>query len=108
MFFRLTNSPATFQIIINTIFHNLINEGHVMIYMDDIAIHTGPRQGETHEEHIKRHRELVQCVLEWLRINNLHLNLEKCVFEQDLNFLGVCIGGGSVQMEQSKVDQVKN
>ena len=47
-------------------------------------------------------------MLERLRKNNLHLNPEKCVFEQDhLNFLGVCIGGGSVQMEQSKVNRVK-
>ncbi len=30
------------------------------------------------------------------------------MFEQDhLDFLGVCVGGGTVQMEQSKVDQVK-
>ncbi len=47
-------------------------------------------------------------MLERLRKNNLHLNPEKCVFEQDhLNFLGVRVGGGTVQMEQSKVDQVK-
>ncbi len=109
MFFRLTNLPATFQMMMNTIFCDLINKGNVMIYMDDIVIHIGPRQGETHKEHIKRHRELVWCVLEWLKTNNLHLNLKKCVFEQEyLNFLGVCIGGGLVQMEQSKVDWVKS
>jgi len=89
----------------NTIFCDLINEGNVTIYMDDIVIHTGPRQGEICEEHVKWHRKLVWHVLEWLKTNDLHLNPEKCVFEQDhLDFLGVCIGGGSVQMEQSKVD----
>ncbi len=41
-------------------------------------------------------------------MNDLHLNPEKCVFEQDhLDFLGVRVGGGMVQMEQAKVDQVK-
>ncbi len=41
-------------------------------------------------------------------MNNLHLNPEKCVFEQDhLDFLGVRIGGGMVQMEQAKVDHIK-
>ncbi len=59
MFFGLTNSPAMFQTMINTIFYNLIDEGNVTIYMDDIAIHMGARLGETHEEHLKRHRELV-------------------------------------------------
>ncbi len=40
MFFGLTNSPATFQMMMNTIFHNLIDKGHITIYMDNIAIHT--------------------------------------------------------------------
>jgi hypothetical protein len=43
----------------NTIFRDLINGGNVTIYMDDIAIHTGPRERETHEEHLARHRALV-------------------------------------------------
>jgi len=108
MFFGLTNSPATFQTMMNTIFHDLIDEGSITIYMDDIAIHTGPRPGESHEDHLKRHRALVQRVLEWLKTNNLHLNPEKCVFEQDhLDFLGIQVGGGTVQMEQAKVDCVK-
>jgi hypothetical protein len=59
MFFGLTNSLATFQTMMNTIFHDLIDEGNVTIYMDDIAIHTGPWQGEPHEQHVQRHRELV-------------------------------------------------
>jgi len=47
-------------------------------------------------------------VLERLWKNDLHLNPKKCVFEQDhLDFLGVQVGGGTVQMEQSKVDHVK-
>src|SRR5216683_3867664 len=45
MFFGLTNSPTTFQTIINTIFRDLIDEGSVTIYMDDIAIHTRARPG---------------------------------------------------------------
>ena len=55
MFFGLTNSPATFQTMMNTIFHDLIDEGSVTIYMDDIAIHTGPCLGESNEEHHCHH-----------------------------------------------------
>ena len=40
MFFGLTNSPATFQMMMNNIFKDLIDEGHVAIYMDDILIYT--------------------------------------------------------------------
>jgi len=53
MFFRLTNSLATFQTMMNTIFCNLINSRSVTIYIDNIAIHTGPRKGETHNKHVK-------------------------------------------------------
>ena len=38
MFFRLCNSPATFQNMMNDIFRDKINEGWILIYMDDILI----------------------------------------------------------------------
>ena len=53
MFFGLTNSPATFQTMMNTIFRDLIDEGSVTIYMDDIAIHTGTRPGESNKDHLE-------------------------------------------------------
>jgi hypothetical protein len=40
MFFGLTNSPATFQTMMNDIFQDLIMEGHVCVYLDDILIFT--------------------------------------------------------------------
>jgi hypothetical protein len=46
MFFGLTNSPATFQTMMNDIFQDLISEGVVCVYLDDILIFT-----ETMEEH---------------------------------------------------------
>src|SRR6202789_1004268 len=46
MFFGLTNSPATFQTMMNDIFWELIAEGVVVVYLDDILIFT-----ETIEEH---------------------------------------------------------
>ncbi len=38
MFFGLTNSPTTFQWMMNDIFHDLIGEGKVTIYLDNILI----------------------------------------------------------------------
>ena len=46
MFFGLTNSPATFQTMMNDTFQDLISEGIVCVYLDDILIFT-----ETMEEH---------------------------------------------------------
>ena len=41
MFFGLTNSPATFQAMMNMLFRMLIASGDLTVYMDDMAIHTG-------------------------------------------------------------------
>jgi len=46
MFFEMTNSLATFQTIMNDIFRNLIAEGIMVVYLDDILIFT-----KTEEEH---------------------------------------------------------
>jgi hypothetical protein len=49
MFFGLTNSPTTFQMMMNTIFRKEVLQGWLSIYMDDIAIHTKRRPNETEE-----------------------------------------------------------
>jgi hypothetical protein len=36
--FGLCNAPATFQTIMNNIYEDLINEEHVIVYLDDILI----------------------------------------------------------------------
>jgi hypothetical protein len=38
MFFGLTNLPATFQSLMNSIFANLITQGKVAVYLNDILI----------------------------------------------------------------------
>ena len=40
MFFGLTNSPATFQTMMDGIFEDLISEGVVVVYLDNILIFT--------------------------------------------------------------------
>jgi hypothetical protein len=40
MYFGLTNSLATFQTMMNEIFQDLITEGVVSVYLDDILIFT--------------------------------------------------------------------
>ena len=40
MFFGLTNSPATFQTMMDGIFEDLISEDVVVVYLDDILIFT--------------------------------------------------------------------
>jgi len=83
MFFGMTNSLATFQTIMNNIFQNLIAEGIVVVYLDDILIFT-----KTEEEHA----QAVRWVLQVLKENKLFLRPEKYEFyKQWIEYLGLVI-----------------
>ena len=72
IFFSLTNSPAMFWTMMNNIFHDLIVERVVCIYLDDILIYTW-----TLEEHC-----WIMCiVLKHLCQHQLYLKPKKCEFE---------------------------
>jgi hypothetical protein len=90
MFFGLTNSPATFQTMMNSIFSKEIAEQWLTVYMDDMAIHTKRNPDETELQHILHHRSYVSRILAKLLENNLFLKPEKCTFKQlSIKFLGV-------------------
>ena len=96
MFFGLTNSPATFQSIMDHIFRDLINIGKVSVYIDDIVIHT-----KTLEEH----RRITKEVLEILRANKLYIKPEKCEIEKErIKYLGVVMSEGRVEMDPVKTE----
>lgn len=78
MFFGLTNSSITFQIMMNKIFTDLISQGVVTIYIDDILIYT-----KTKEEH----NQIMCLVLEQLWEYPLYLKAEKCEFCQTKMYL---------------------
>jgi len=54
MFFSLTNSPTTFQTMMNDIFTDMISEGIVVVYLDDILIFT---------KDLDEHRQVTRQVL---------------------------------------------
>ena len=107
MFFGLTNSPATFQMMMNTIFRKEVAEGWMSVYMDDIAIHTRQRPEETDQQHKLRHKSLTHRVLDKLEEEDLYLKPEKCSFEQEeIDYLGVIVGKGRLRMDPSKLKGV--
>jgi len=100
MFFGMTNLPATFQGMMNEILRDMINEGKVMVFVDDVLIGTETKEG---------HDELVEEVLKRLEENDLYVKLEKCAWKvQKVNFLGVVMGQGKIEMEEDKVVGVLN
>jgi len=101
MFFGITNSPATFQTMMNNIFRTVIAEEIVVVYLDDILIFT-----KTKEEH----ERAVQRVLEILAEHKLFLRPEKCEFHQkQIEYLRLVISENKVAMDPVKVamDPVK-
>src|SRR6266702_1907045 len=95
MFFGLTNSPATFQTMMDDIFKELITDGVVVVYLDDILIFT---------ETIEEHRKVTRRVLELLEKHRLYLRPDKCEFERTMvEHLGVIISDNSVAMDPVKI-----
>jgi len=98
MFFGMTNSPATFQVMMNEILRDLINEGKVAAFVDDVLVGT-----ETEE----RHDEIVEKILKRLEENDLYIKPEKCVWKvQKIGFLDVVIGPNGIEMEKEKMNGV--
>ena len=98
MFFGLTNSPATFQAMMNELLRDLINIGKVVVFIDDVIIRTESEEG---------HDELVAEVIKRLEENNRYIKLEKYKWKVgEVGFLGVVIGADGIKMEEEKVKSV--
>ena len=107
MFFGLTNSPATFQTMMNAIFHQEVGEGWLSVYMDDMAIHTARLPHESEEQHVQWHQTYIHRVLTKLEENNLYLKPEKCKFEQEeIKYLGVIVGKNHLKMSPKKLQGI--
>ena len=95
----LCNSPATFQRVVNTILKEFIDEGFVVVYIDDILIHS-----KTLVEHI----EHVRRVVEKLKQENLKLKQKKCELAKlQVQFLGYSIGHNFVSPNPEKIASIK-
>jgi len=98
IYFGMCNSPATFQLMMDTLFCELIMLGKIVICMDDILIFT-----QTMDEH----RSIVKQVLKILANNKLLLHPKKCKFHQTkIEYLGVILSQDSVKADPTKIKGV--
>ena len=98
MYFGMCNLLATFQLMMDTLFCELIMSGKIIIYMDDILIFT-----RTMDEH----KSIVKQVLQILADNKLLLHLKKCKFHQTkIEYLGVILSQDSVKTNPTKTKGV--
>jgi len=95
MFFGLTNSPATFQVMMNKLLRNLINIEKVVVFIDDVIVWMEDKEG---------HNELVAEIIKMLEENNLYVEPEKYKWKmREVGFLGVVIRPEGIKMEKEKV-----
>jgi len=66
----MTTSPAMFQAMMNKILRDLINEGKVVAFVDNVLVGT---------EMEKEHDEIMKEILRRLEENNLYVKPEKYV-----------------------------
>ncbi|MBW0563450.1 hypothetical protein O181_103165 [Austropuccinia psidii MF-1] len=95
MQFGIKNAPAHFQRMMDTIFQEIILEGWMVVYIDDIIIYS-----ETWEDHV----EYIDRVLSKFTPINLKISLKKCNFgQQELLALKHKASGLSLAIDKSKV-----
>ena len=106
MYFGLTNSPATFQTMMNYIYHNMILKHEsrgttICIYMDDIGIATCTNMAD--------HIAAVGDVLQVAQVHDLYFKPEKCLFHApSMDYLGVILEKGVTCMDPVKITGIDN
>ena len=97
MSFGLTNAPAYFMYLMNSIFFEELDV-FVVIFIDDILIFS--KTEEEHAEHIR-------IVLQKLRDHRLYAKFSKCEFWlKEVAFLGHILSENGVAVDPSKVKDV--
>ncbi len=104
MYFGLTNSPATFQTMMNYIYRNVILKHEplgttIHIYMDNIGIATRTNMSD--------HQRAVHDVLTVAQLHDLYFKPEKCLFHSpSMDYLGVILEKGVTRMDPAKITGV--
>jgi hypothetical protein len=95
--FGLTNTPATFQSLMNSVLQPFLRK-FVLVFFDDILIYS-----KSWSEHLKH----LNAVLTTLRQHHLHVKHSKCAFATtSVAYLGHTINGSDVAMDGDKVEAV--
>ena len=71
--FGLTNAPATFMCLMNSVFSKYLDK-FILVFLDDILVYS--KNEEEHEEHLR-------LTLQLVREHQLYAKLSKCDFYRD-------------------------
>jgi hypothetical protein len=99
MSFGLTNAPAYFMYLMNSVFMPELDK-FVVVFIDDILVYS--KNEEEHARHL-------HVVLQRLREHHLYAKLSKCDFWlKEIKFLGHTISQASIAVDLDKVQEVMN
>ncbi|WVZ52217.1 hypothetical protein U9M48_003299 [Paspalum notatum var. saurae] len=99
MSFGLTNAPAFFMYMMNSVFMNEPDK-FVVVFIDDILVYS--KNEEEHEDHLR-------TVLTRPREHQLYAKFSKCAFSlREVSFLGHILSEKGVAVDPSKVEDVPN
>jgi hypothetical protein len=97
MSFGLTNAPAHFTYLMNSVFMPELDK-FVVVFIDDILIYS-----KNEEEHAKH----LRIVLTHLREYQLYAKFSKCVFWlEEIQFLGHVLSANEIVVDPSKVKDI--
>ena len=98
MLFRLTNTPATCQALINNIIRAHLDQTAIT-YLDNILVYSN-----TQQEHTKHVKDVLQC----LQQAGLKLNPKKCEFNKlEVEFLGYVIEIKEIKIDPEKIKVIQ-
>jgi hypothetical protein len=99
MSFGLTNAPAYFMYLMNSIFMHELDK-FVVVFIDDILVYS--KNEAEHAKHMHK-------VLQRLREHRLYVKLSNCDFWlKEIKFLGHTISEGGIVVDPDKVQEVMN
>jgi hypothetical protein len=99
MSFGLTNAPAHFMYLMNSVFMPELNK-FVVVFIDDILVYS--KSEEEHAEHLR-------VVLTRLRDHQLYAKFSKCEFWlKEVQFLGHVLSAEEVAVDPGKVKDILN
>jgi hypothetical protein len=97
MSFGLTNAPAYFMYLMNSVFMQELDK-FIVVFIDDILIYS--KNPEDHAKHL-------HIVLQRLRDHHLYAKFSKCEFWLDtIKFLGHTISSDGISVDLGKVQEV--
>ena len=99
LFFKFMNESSSFQNFINDTLHDFLDAFCIM-YMNDILIYNNSK---------KKHTQHVYQILEWLRIIELQIDIEKCKFSViEVKYLDLIIIINEIKMNSEKINVIMN